>query len=80
MMLNELRLVDTIERAQSDRPHCECGRETITTYRNGAMWLDCATISEPVEGRIQRLWNAVAAPGHVHELIADVPAPAELAA
>jgi hypothetical protein len=79
-MLNELRLVDTIERAHTERPYCECGRETITSYRDGAMWLECSIVREPIDGRIQRLWNAVSAPGHVHQLIADVPAAQALAA
>jgi hypothetical protein len=79
-MLNELRLVDRIEQVHGDRPYCVCGRETITVYRDGAMWLDCAVIHEPIEGRIQRLWQAVSAPGHVHERIADVPAPEQIAA
>ena len=74
-MLNELRLVDMIERAHTDRPYCECGRETITVYRDGAMWLECSIVSEPVEGRLQRLWSAVSAPGHVHCMIVEVPAP-----
>ena len=79
-MLNELRLVDRIEQVHGDRPYCVCGRETITIYRDGAMWLACSIVREPVENRIQRLWNAVSAPGHVHELIADVPSPKALAA
>ena len=74
-MLNELRLVDTIERAHTDRPYCECGRPTVTVYRDGQMWLECAIVHEPMDGRIQRLWNAVSAPAHVHRVIADVPAP-----
>jgi len=80
MMLNELRLVDAVERAHGDRPYCVCGRETITIYRDGAMWLECAIVREPVDGRIHRLWNAVSAPGHVHQLIAEVPVPEAIAA
>ncbi len=79
-MLNELRLVEMIERAYSDRPYCECGRGTVTTYRDGQMWLECAIVAEPIEGRIQRLWNAVSEPGHVHQTIVEVPAPELLAA
>ena len=74
-MLNELRLVDRIERAHTERPYCECGRQTVTTYRDGQMWLECEIVHEPIEGRIQRLWNAVSAPGHVHSVIAEVPEP-----
>ena len=74
-MLNELTIVDMVEHAHSDRPYCSCGRGTTTTYRDGALWLDCAVVTEPVTGKVQRLWNAVSAPGHVHELIVDIPRP-----
>lgn len=79
-MLNELRLVDQIERAHADHPYCECGRQTITIYRDGSMWLECQIVGEPVENRIQRVWNAISAPGHVHQEIVAVPAPAHVAA
>ena len=79
-MLNEASLVDKIERAHSDHPYCECGRETITAYRDGAMWLDCQVVGEPVENRLLRLWNEITGPGHVHEQIVEVPHPGRLAA
>lgn len=80
MMLNEASLVDRIERAHSDRPYCECGRETITSYRDGAMWLECQIVGEPAANRLLRLWNEISAPGHIHERIVEVPAPARIAA
>lgn len=74
-MLNEASLVDRIERAQTDRPYCGCGGETVISYRAGAMWLECDIVGEPIEGRIQRVWNAISAPEHVRQLIVEVPAP-----
>jgi hypothetical protein len=79
-MLNELRLVDRIERAHTERPYCECGRQTMTIYRDGAIWLECQIVDEPAENRLVRLWNVVSAPAHVHEQIVEVPAPEALAA
>ena len=79
-MLNELRLVDRIERVHGERPYCVCGRETTTLYRDGAIWLECSIVNEPAANRIQRIWNSVSDPGHVHELIADVPVPEAFAA
>jgi hypothetical protein len=74
-MLYEASLVDRIERAHIERPHCECGRETVTTYRDGTLWLECVALSEAVDGRIHRLWNAIASPAHVRTVIAEVTAP-----
>ena len=79
-MLNELRLVDQVERAHELRPYCECGRETVSTCRDGAMWLECASVHEPIENRLQRMWNVVTTPGHVSSVIAQVPEPEGLAA
>jgi hypothetical protein len=79
-MLNERSIVDRIERAQGDRPYCECGRHTVTSYRDGAVWLDCAVVLEPVGGRVVRLWNTLTARGHVHSQIVQLALPDELAA
>jgi hypothetical protein len=79
-MLNEQSTVDLIERAHSARPYCACGRGTTTVYRDGAVWLDCSIVNEPVVGKIHRLWNVVSDPGHVHELIVEIPAPSLRAA
>jgi|tagenome__1003787_1003787.scaffolds.fasta_scaffold20699904_2 hypothetical protein len=79
-MLNEQSVIDRIERAQTERPHCDCGRTTTTVYREGAIWLECAVVTEPVGGRARRLWTVVTDPGHVHAKVVDVPAPQEFAA
>lgn len=80
MMLNELSVVDRIERAHGLRPYCDCGRETIVVYRDGTVWLECAAIHEPVENRIVRIWKAVTPLPHVSEPIAEIDTPEELAA
>ena len=74
-MLNERSIVDTIERAHSDRPYCGCGRDNILVYRAGAMWLECEIVREPVGNRVSRMWTAVTDPSHVHQSIVDVPPP-----
>jgi hypothetical protein len=74
-MLNNRSIVDAIENAHRDRPYCECGRDTVTVYRAGAMWLECAVINEPLGNRVSRIWNVMTDPGHVHQLIAELPAP-----
>jgi hypothetical protein len=74
-MLSKYSIVDTIEKAHSDRPYCPCGRDTILVYRTGAMWLECEITGEPVGGRVARMWSAVTVPSHVHQSIVEVPAP-----
>lgn len=64
-------IIDTIERAQTVRPFCTCGRHTIVTYRDGAMWLECSITSE--SNGLRRLFAGVFAPQHVHERIVDLP-------
>jgi len=72
-MLNDRSIVDMIEKTHTDRPYCDCGRPTTTAYRDGAIWLECTVVDEPLGGRIARLWNVVTDPGHVHRLIVEVP-------
>jgi hypothetical protein len=79
-MLKERSIVDTIEKAHSDRPYCDCGRDNILIYRGGAMWLECEITSEPTGSRVTRLWTAMTDPGHVHHRIVDIPAPQRQAA
>lgn len=75
-MIDNSRLVDMIERANDARPVCYCGRHTTPVWRDGAVWLECASLSDPREGRLGRVWAAVTAPTHTHERIVDVPPPA----
>lgn len=80
MMLNEQSIVDRIELARSRQPFCGCGRHTVTTYRDGAVWLDCAIVNEPLYGRAKQLWMAITDGQHIHRLIVDVPEPDQQAA
>jgi len=65
-------VVHRIERAHSERPYCDCGRETTVVYRDAVIWLECATVHEPVESTIKRVWNAVAGDSHVREAIVEI--------
>ncbi len=46
-MSDRTRLIDLIERAERDQPSCpQCGAMLIATERDGALWLECPTLSE----------------------------------
>jgi hypothetical protein len=72
-MINNSQIVDMIERANDAHPFCACGRYTTPVWRDGAVWLECASVTEPHEGRIRRTWAALTAHIHTHERIVDVP-------
>jgi hypothetical protein len=73
-MTNDRQLVDMIERANDDQPFCACGWHTTPVWRDGAIWLECASLSEKHEGRLARLVAAASARIHAHVRIVDVPA------
>ena len=73
-MLYNNQVVETIELAHDARPFCSCGRHTTPVWRDGVVWLECASISDTREGRLARILAAVTAPSHVHERIVEVPA------
>lgn len=79
-MNNDRQLVDMIEHANDAKPYCPCGMHTTPVWRDGTVWLECASISQPPQGRLARLLAAVTAPGHVHEPIVDVAADEAVAA
>jgi hypothetical protein len=72
-MIENFQVVDTIERANDAQPFCPCGSHTTPVWRDGTVWLECATLSEPRRGRVQRVLAAVMAPAHVRDRIVDVP-------
>jgi hypothetical protein len=74
LMMNNRQLVDMIERASDAQPFCACGRHTTPVWRDGAVWLECAWLTEPREGPLARIAVAVTAHTHTHEQIVDVPA------
>lgn len=79
-MINDRQVVDLIERANDADPVCPCGRHTTPVYRDGAVWLECASLSDPRDGYLSRLVGAVTALAHTHSRIVDVPFNAEQAA
>jgi hypothetical protein len=73
IMINSSQAVDIIERAHDAQPFCACGQHTTPVWRDGVVWLECASLSEPAEGRLARFRAAVTAPAHTHERIIEVP-------
>lgn len=73
-MNNDRQIVDMIERANDATPFCACGRHTMPVWRDGSVWLECATLSEPHAGRLARIVASLTAPVHVHEHVVDIPA------
>jgi hypothetical protein len=45
--------VDAIELSNDAQPYCPCGKHTMPVWRDGAIWLECASLSEPTEGAQQ---------------------------
>jgi hypothetical protein len=70
--MNNYQMLDIIERANDEQPICSCGKHTRPVWRDGAVWLDCASLGDPPEGRLGRAWAAVTAHLHTHERIVDV--------
>ena len=48
-MINNHQLVDIIERANDAQPVCPCGRHTTPVYRDGAVWLECSSLTSRVK-------------------------------
>lgn len=75
-MIEERNIVDMIERVSDEQPMCACGQHTTAVWRDGVVWLDCASLLKPPSGRLARLLSAVTAPMHTHQPIVRVPAAA----
>ena len=71
-MLNEIRMLDRIERALDASPSCSaCGAPTAIRHRAGRLWLECAaTPVDPPTGLLARL-DAAFAP-HPRHVVADL--------
>jgi hypothetical protein len=67
------QMLDLIERANDEQPTCSCGKHTRPVWRDGAVWLDCASLGDPPESRVGRALAAVTAHVHTHERIVDAP-------
>ncbi|MEA2537549.1 MAG: hypothetical protein QOF11_1783 [Chloroflexota bacterium] len=73
-MIHNYQIVDMIERANDAQPRCPCGSHTTPLWRDGAVWLECASLQEPREGRRWRALAALMSQAHTHQRIVDVPA------
>jgi hypothetical protein len=73
-MIDNHQIVDVIERANDAQPVCPCGRHTTPVYRDGAVWLECSSLTQPREGILQRAIAAMTSLAHIHTRIVDVPA------
>jgi hypothetical protein len=71
-MIDHRQVVDLIERANDAQPMCPCGRHTTPVWLDGAVWLECASLSEPRKG-LQRVVAAISVLAHTHARIVDVP-------
>ena len=72
-MTHDHQLVDMIERANDADPYCSCGSHNTPVWRDGAVWLECASLSKPRQGRVARFLAAVSAGTHARTRIVDVP-------
>jgi hypothetical protein len=72
-MIDNRHVVDVIERASDAQPFCPCGSHTTPVWRDGAVWLSCATLVDRREGRLAAIVRVLSAPAHVRLRIVDVP-------
>jgi len=73
-MSDQSHVVDLIERANDKRPFCPCGRHTTTVWRDGIVWLECASLGEPRDGVVARIVAVATQPAHIKLPIIEVPA------
>lgn len=76
-MIYDRDSVDLIERSNDAQRYCACGKHTMPVWRNGAIWLDCASLTEPSQGRLGRLRAALTSYTHTHEHLLEAPLPSE---
>jgi hypothetical protein len=72
-MIYDRDAVEAIEHSRDDQPYCPCGKHTMPVWRDGAIWLECASLSEPTHGRLGRLWTAFASYTHTRVHLLDAP-------
>ena len=72
-MIDNRQVVDLIERANDAQPMCPCGRHTTPVWRDGAVWLECASLTETHTGYVARVVAALSALAHTRARVVDVP-------
>jgi hypothetical protein len=73
-MHHDSSIIDLIERAHDASPFCACGSHTTPVYRDGTVWLECATLGRPSDRWIGRVVAAVTSPMHTRTSVVEVPA------
>ena len=73
-MTDDRTIVDLIERVSDAEPMCPCGHHTTAVWRDGVVWLDCASLLDTPTSRLGRLMAVMTAPAHTHKRIVEVPA------
>lgn len=71
-MSDSTNIVDLIERANDSCPYCTCGWHTTPVWRDGTVWLECASLGRAPTGRLRRLLAAATRPTHVHLPIIEI--------
>jgi hypothetical protein len=67
-------LVELIEDMERTFPHCpSCSEHNITVERDGALWLECSSLSTP-KPVLRRLLTLDFAIGHTRRQIVEAPA------
>jgi hypothetical protein len=69
-MYDHDRAIDRIETALRLEPFCLCGQPTTIVARDGAIRLECPTMTAP-RGTVGRLFRLVVAPTHVSRVVID---------
>ncbi len=69
-MNNAYRTIDRIETAIQNEPFCVCGEPTTIVSRDGAIRLECPTLSVP-RGSMGRLLSLVLGPAHLSQVVID---------
>ena len=71
-MYDHARAVDLIEKAVDARPFCSCGRHTTPVWRDGVVWLECSSLSDPRDGVVARFLAVATSPTHVRSPIVSI--------
>ncbi|MDQ2959530.1 MAG: hypothetical protein M3R48_00550 [Candidatus Dormibacteraeota bacterium] len=69
--MNNTKAVALIERAERERPCCDCGQPMVSVARDGGMWLECASRQGPASSSVRRLLAALTTANHSRRLILD---------
>src|SRR4029078_4581397 len=71
-MYDHARAVDLIEKSVDARPFCSCGRHTTPVWRDGVVWLECSSLSDPRDGVVARFLAVATSPTHVRAPIVSI--------